>query len=174
MTWLIQFRLRGDRKHTEFYWLNLISNREHKCLQFNIKISYDQYIKTTVAQGFGWSRYMVGDNKEKTVALLKGMKEFADEIGYTQAQLALAWVLVNKDVSTCIIGATKMSQVEDNLGALKLASSWTKEYEDRMIAILGNEPIPRLNFLKFMPDKPRRPFRVTYSLKLGKVDKTHD
>ena len=114
---------------------------------------------------------MKGDIKEKTIKILKGMKEFADEIGYTQAQLALAWVLVNKDVSTCIIGATKMSQVEDNLGALKLASSWTKEYEDRMGEILGNEPIPRLNFLKFMPDKPRRPQRVTYTLKLGKLDK---
>ena len=90
--------------------------------------------------------------KDKTLAVLKGMKEFADEIGYTQAQLALAWIIVNKDVSTCIIGASRLSQVDDNLGALKLAASWTKEYEDRMTKILGNEPIPRLNFMKFVPD----------------------
>jgi aryl-alcohol dehydrogenase-like predicted oxidoreductase len=51
-------------------------------------------------KAFSWDRYM-GDNvKGKTLEILKGLKEYSEELGVTQAQLALAWVIVNKDVST--------------------------------------------------------------------------
>jgi aryl-alcohol dehydrogenase-like predicted oxidoreductase len=50
-----------------------------------------------------------------TVELLDRM---AQEKGKTIAQLALGWLLRQPGVSTVIIGAKKMSQLEDNLGAV--------------------------------------------------------
>ena len=41
----------------------------------------------------------------------------ADEAGMTLAQLAIAWVLANPNVSSAIIGATRPEQVRDNVAA---------------------------------------------------------
>jgi voltage-dependent potassium channel beta subunit len=40
---------------------------------------------------------------------LKALGEYAKTLGYTQAQLALAWVIANKDVSTCLLGFSRVS-----------------------------------------------------------------
>ncbi len=63
---------------------------------------------------------------ESTYALLDVIKEIATElgdvhgsgIGVTPAQIALNWVQSNNAVSSTIIGAKRLSQLEDNLGAL--------------------------------------------------------
>ena len=39
----------------------------------------------------------------------------------------MAWVIVNKDVSTCILGASKESQLDDNFRALELYKKLTPE-----------------------------------------------
>lgn len=123
-----------------------------------------------VSKSYMWDSYF-GDNvKDKTLAILKGLKEYSEELGVTQAQLALAWTLVNKDVSTCLTGATKLSQFESNLKGLKLASEWTPEHEARMRSILTNDPEPRINWQKFQPYKQRRDISITYGLQLGKVE----
>ena len=44
--------------------------------------------------------------------------EVAKKLECTISQLAIAWVLKNPDVSSCILGATKIDQLEENLGAL--------------------------------------------------------
>jgi aryl-alcohol dehydrogenase-like predicted oxidoreductase len=44
----------------------------------------------------------------------------AQEVGCTPAQLALAYCLQNKQVSSLMFGATKVSQVEDNLRTLEI------------------------------------------------------
>ena len=49
------------------------------------------------------------DTKEKTVKMLNELGAYAKELGYTQAQLALAWLIANRDVSTCLLGFTKLS-----------------------------------------------------------------
>lgn len=49
------------------------------------------------------------EKKDKTVAKLTGLAEIAKELGCSQASLALAWAISNKDVSTCIFGASKTS-----------------------------------------------------------------
>jgi len=49
-----------------------------------------------------------GDRKTKTVKMLKGMEAYAKELGYSQAQLALAWAVANKQVSTCLLGFSRL------------------------------------------------------------------
>lgn len=118
-----------------------------------------------------WEKFMGDHIKDKTLKSLKGMKEFAEELGCTQAQLALAWVLVSKDVSTCITGASRPEQIESNVKALKVAAEWNEEKEKKMQEILDNEPTPRLDWEKFQPDQPRRGTVVSYDFKLGEVQK---
>lgn len=57
---------------------------------------------------------------EENRAKVKRLAPIADELGVTRAQLALAWVLHRDGVDAVITGATKVSQLEDNLGAAEL------------------------------------------------------
>src|SRR5205085_10476433 len=49
--------------------------------------------------------------------------EVADEFGKSRAQVALAWTLLNPAVTSPIIGARTLKQLEDNLGALEVEFS---------------------------------------------------
>lgn len=54
---------------------------------------------------------------EENVARVRALKEIADDLGVTRSQLALAWVLRNANVSSVITGATRVAQLEENVGA---------------------------------------------------------
>jgi len=60
---------------------------------------------------------------EANVRRVKALKTIADELGITRAQLALAWVLRQPGVSSVITGATKVSQIEDNMAAAEVELS---------------------------------------------------
>lgn len=66
---------------------------------------------------------------------VKQLKEIADDIGCSLAQLSLAWCAANENVSTVITGASKPEQVVDNFGALDVLAKLTPETLARMNAI---------------------------------------
>jgi voltage-dependent potassium channel beta subunit len=70
----------------------------------------------------------------KNIAVGK-LAEIAAELGGNVAQLAIAWVNRNPRVSTVILGASKLSQLQDNLGALQMTSKLTPEILERIDAI---------------------------------------
>ena len=53
------------------------------------------------------------------VEQIRRLNTVAQSRGQSLAQMALAWVLRQPAVTTALIGASKISQIEDNLGALK-------------------------------------------------------
>ncbi len=57
-------------------------------------------------------------NKDLAFDIIDQLKPMADAKGSTVAALALAWLLHQKVVSSVIIGAKKMEQLEDNLTAV--------------------------------------------------------
>ncbi|MDX1993644.1 MAG: aldo/keto reductase [bacterium] len=59
-------------------------------------------------------------NTEQNWNILNVMGEIAEEREVTYSQIALAWVRAQPSVSSVILGASKMSQLEDNLGAADL------------------------------------------------------
>ena len=63
------------------------------------------------------------------------LQPIADELGATLAQLAIAWVVKNPQVSSVITGASRMSQLQSNLGALALVDRLTPELMQRIDAI---------------------------------------
>lgn len=93
------------------------------------------------------STKMVGDmffgsqNKDSTLKVLKGLEQIAQEMGVSQAQLSLAWVLANKDVSVAIFGASKVQQVEENIKAVEVLGMWSRDLEEWLNELLGNQPM---------------------------------
>ena len=62
------------------------------------------------------------------------------------AQLALAWCLKNPDVSTVITGASRRSQVADNMQAMEVLPRLDEEVMERIEGILDNKPEPDSDF----------------------------
>ena len=59
-------------------------------------------------------------DKEAGFRLVDKMREIGRPHGATVAQVALAWLLAKPFVTSVILGATKMSQLEDNLQAMEV------------------------------------------------------
>jgi voltage-dependent potassium channel beta subunit len=54
---------------------------------------------------------------DENLTRVQQMREMAEGIGLTTSQLAIAWCLRHKAVTSIISGVTKVSQLKDNLGA---------------------------------------------------------
>lgn len=110
-----------------------------------------------VGKLFFYDTYMSNEEKKiKTNKLIADLKEVADGLGASLAQLAVAWTLANKDVSTCMVGASKISQIEDNLKALELIKKLDKDVLEKIEKILGNRPTPVMNWKLWRNAPPRR------------------
>lgn len=68
-------------------------------------------------------------------AAVAQLADVAVDLGGNVAQLAIAWANHNPRVSTVILGASKLAQLQDNLGALALAPKLTPEVLARIDAI---------------------------------------
>jgi L-glyceraldehyde 3-phosphate reductase len=56
---------------------------------------------------------------EETVAKVRGLNEIAQGRGQTLAELALAWTLRDPRMTSTLVGASSIEQLEQNLGALR-------------------------------------------------------
>lgn len=71
---------------------------------------------------------------EKNAAVAQ-LAPIAEELRCSIAQLALAWAAKNPHVSTVITGASKLSQLQQNLGALAVIDQLTPELMARVEAL---------------------------------------
>jgi len=55
---------------------------------------------------------------EQNMAKVRGLKAIADRRGQSLAQMALAWTLRDPRMTSTLIGASSVAQLEDSLGAL--------------------------------------------------------
>jgi L-glyceraldehyde 3-phosphate reductase len=56
---------------------------------------------------------------DKMLAKIRGLNEIARRRGQTLAEMAVAWVLRDPRVTSALVGTSKVSQVDDNVAALK-------------------------------------------------------
>lgn len=83
--------------------------------------------------------YWSGENKQKGQELVAIAKDF----GVTAAQLALAWCLKNPNISSVILGASRVEQLEENLKALEI--ELTDDVLERIEALYPQpEAIPQI------------------------------
>lgn len=92
-------------------------------------------------EGFDWLKKSI--TAEEKVEKVRQIKNIADELGCTLAQLSLAWCLKNPNVSSVITGASRPEQVTENMKALDVVPLLTGEVMERINTILDNDPIQR-------------------------------
>ena len=83
-------------------------------------------------------QFLVADltDKKKNEAVAQ-LGDVAKELGCTTAQLALAWCLRNPRVSTVITGASRVSQVEENLKAADIVPKLSPALLERIDGIVA-------------------------------------
>ncbi len=77
------------------------------------------------AEHVGWLKDML-TNEDANAKVLR-LKDVADDIGCTLAQLAIAWTAANPNVSTVITGASRVEQVHENMQALDVLPELTDD-----------------------------------------------
>lgn len=79
------------------------------------------------------------DINEPLLIKLRALQDLALERGQTLAQMALAWVLRGDRITSVLIGASKVSQIDDCVGALKRSKFSPEELELIEIILSGSE-----------------------------------
>ena len=77
---------------------------------------------------------------QEKITKVKLLQSIADDLGISTAQLAIAWLLRRKEVSSVITGATKLSQFRENLAAREAVEKLTDDVLESIEAILQNDP----------------------------------
>ena len=86
----------------------------------------------------GWLRELVlGDSAEARLEKVRAYSALAAELGQSPAQLAIAWCLRNPNVSSVILGASRVSQLEQNLGALEVLEQVAEADWSRVEAVFA-------------------------------------
>jgi voltage-dependent potassium channel beta subunit len=78
---------------------------------------------------------------ESKIDKARQLTEFAKTIGTNVALMSLAWCLKNPNVSTVILGASKVEQLKENLKCIDGVAKMTPEVLERIEAILQNKPV---------------------------------
>ena len=76
---------------------------------------------------FAQEKWLIPDDFATMVSKTKTLRDIAQSLHCTLSQLAIAWCLKNKNVSTVITGASKKEQLLDNLMAIDVKPRLTDE-----------------------------------------------
>ena len=82
--------------------------------------------------GYAWLES--GVTEPSRLRAVEKLLPVASELGCSIAQLAIAWCLKNPHVSTVILGASRVEQLKENLGALDVVPALTAEVMARIDA----------------------------------------
>ena len=74
------------------------------------------------------------------LARVAALQPIADDLNTSLATLGVAWCINNPNVTTAILGATKESQLTENLKALELYHHFNADLLDRIDQIVGTKP----------------------------------
>ena len=136
---------------------------ESKVIPLCEKEGIGQIVWSPMAQGVLTGKYLPGvkppagsratDKKSGAEMISRWMKDdvltavakltpIAQSLDLTMGQLALAWALANKNVSSVIMGATKPKQVKDNAKAsgIKLSRETLKAIDDVLGKVVARDP----------------------------------
>jgi aryl-alcohol dehydrogenase-like predicted oxidoreductase len=92
------------------------------------------------------TKNILGYFTRRNFRIAEVLREVATQMGRTSAQVAINWVANRPAVASVIIGASKLSQLDDNLGALEFEIP--PEFSQRLDDATRNEPAsPYVMFL---------------------------
>ncbi|HUG33415.1 MAG TPA: aldo/keto reductase [Anaerolineales bacterium] len=106
-----------------------------------------------LAMGMLTGKYLKGVPKESRAGLnsffrktltdkasltkVRGLQPIAKEAGCSLSQLAVAWCLKNPNVSTVILGASRVEQLQENLKADRFVSKLTPKLMEKIDKVFG-------------------------------------
>jgi aryl-alcohol dehydrogenase-like predicted oxidoreductase len=112
---------------------------EAEVVPASIEMGIGQVVFSPIAQGVLSGKYEVGKQppagsratdeagggaqfisrllRDEVLSAVTGLRPLAEQAGLSMAQLAVAWVLQNENVSAAIVGASRPEQVHDNAKA---------------------------------------------------------
>jgi voltage-dependent potassium channel beta subunit len=92
-------------------------------------------------EGYEWLlEDFKSEEAKRNIEKVKKLIPIATDIEASIAQLGIAWCLKNPNVSSIITGASKPSQVSENMKALDISEKLTPEVMEKIENILGNKP----------------------------------
>jgi aryl-alcohol dehydrogenase-like predicted oxidoreductase len=114
--------------------------------KYNDGIPEDSRFATNAAFFSGNVKELQTPQGKAKIEKVKKLTAIAERLGGNVSQLALAWAASNKNVSTVILGATKVQQIHDNCKALKILAKLTPEVLEEIEKVLDNKPRPTPSF----------------------------
>jgi aryl-alcohol dehydrogenase-like predicted oxidoreductase len=136
---------------------------EAEVVPTSIELGVGQVVWSPIAQGVLTGKYEPGkqppagsratDDKsgadfisrwlsDEVLGAVQRLKPLAEQAGLSMAQLAVAWVLQNSNVSAAIIGASRPEQVHDNAKAsgVKLEDDLLKAIDEVLAPVIERDP----------------------------------
>lgn len=126
------------------------------------KLGMGQIVWSPVAQGVLTGKYLPGQPppsgsratdqsgaqfiarfmSEEVLTRVQDLKPIAQQVGLSMSQLAVAWVIQNRNVSAAIIGASKPEQIRDNVKAsgVKLDEATMKSIDEVLGGVVERDP----------------------------------
>ncbi|MBI4124711.1 MAG: aldo/keto reductase [Deltaproteobacteria bacterium] len=99
--------------------------------------------------GFKWLRPKVESPEgRRSIEKAGELGKLAAELGASLPKLAVAWCLKNPNVSTVILGASKIEQLKENLAAMEVVPLLSSGVMETIETILQNKPQLPPNFLR--------------------------
>ncbi len=98
-------------------------------------------------EGYDWLRKkLLSAEGQAKIEKTRKLGALATKLGTSVTHLSLAWCLKNPNVSTVILGASRVGQLEENLGALKALSLLSDDVMGEIETIFANRPEPPTDF----------------------------
>ena len=88
-------------------------------------------------EGMAWIRDRITPER---VTIVRELTNVASELHISTAQLAIAWLLRRKEISSVITGATTIQQLQENLDSAEAVEKLQDDVLEQIEKILGNYP----------------------------------
>jgi aryl-alcohol dehydrogenase-like predicted oxidoreductase len=165
-------QIRAGKELADQLGISLVSNQPQYSAVYRVieaevvptsrELGIGQVVFSPIAQGILTGKYQVGQEhpagsrataeagagfierylRDDVLGAVAKLKPLAEQAGLTMAQLAVAWVLQNSNVSAAIIGATRPEQVRDNVQAsgVRLDADLMKAIDDALDPVAERDP----------------------------------
>lgn len=89
-------------------------------------------------EGFEWLKDRT--LSDERIGRVRELDALAKDLGASLSALSIAWCIRNPNVTTAILGATKESQLTENLKSLDVLPKLTPEIMERIDVVMGTKP----------------------------------
>ncbi|NPC95484.1 aldo/keto reductase family protein [Nocardioides sp. zg-DK7169] len=136
---------------------------ESEVVPASVEAGMGQIVWSPIAQGVLTGKYLPGEQpppgsratddkggsdmigrwmREDVLERVQLLRPIAEDAGLTMAQLAVAWVLQNPNVSSAIIGASRPEQVSDNVLAagVRLDADLMRSIDEVLVGVVERDP----------------------------------